>query len=154
MVLESPWPWLIAQATAPSSVHGVCQLVLVIMSGQTTLRPAPHMPVNSWHGSQNPSRAATLSRIRKPQAGQTSTLLTRADTLRRRHKMPCLWRSSPVGLALAAFLPTASWPDSMVCAASTLWDIEGLPLAPSGPGSRRELSCQADAAPGHRHEVT
>jgi hypothetical protein len=48
----------------------VCQLVTVIMSGETSLRPAPHIPVNSLHRGQNPSRAATGSWLGNPQSGQ------------------------------------------------------------------------------------
>ena len=65
--------WVIAQAIAPSSVHGVCQVVFVKMSGQMTLRPAPHMPVNSRHLSQKPSLAGIGSRIGKPQVGHAFT---------------------------------------------------------------------------------
>ncbi|HUA41308.1 MAG TPA: hypothetical protein VMA32_07080 [Streptosporangiaceae bacterium] len=54
----------------PRFVHGVCQLVTVIMSGETSLRPAPHIPVNSLHRGQNPSRAATGSWLGNPQSGQ------------------------------------------------------------------------------------
>jgi hypothetical protein len=54
-------PWLICHATAPRLVQGVCQLVTVIMSGQTILRPAPHMPVKSLQAAQKPSRAAVGS---------------------------------------------------------------------------------------------
>jgi hypothetical protein len=90
MVLDRRWPRSISQATAPSSVHGVCQVVLLIMSGQMILRPAPHMPVNSRQRSQNPSRAATRSLIGKPQVGQASTLETRAGTSRGRRSLPSL----------------------------------------------------------------
>ena len=63
-------PWLICHATAPRLVHGVCQLVTVIMSGQTILRPAPHMPVKSLQRSQNPSRVAAASWLANPHSGQ------------------------------------------------------------------------------------
>ena len=63
-------PWVICHATAPRLVQGVCQLVTVIMSGQTILRPAPHMPVKSLQRVQNPSRVVTGSWLGNPQSGQ------------------------------------------------------------------------------------
>ena len=68
--IRSPLPSPTSHAAMPRLVHGVCQLVMVITSGQMILRPAPHMPVKSWHRSQNPSRAATGSGLCKPQPGQ------------------------------------------------------------------------------------
>ena len=40
-----------------------------ITSEHTILRPAAHMPVNSWHRAQKPSRIATGSWVGNPQSG-------------------------------------------------------------------------------------
>jgi hypothetical protein len=152
-VLENPSPWSMSQTTWPSSVHGVCQVVLVMTSGQRIRRPAPHMPVNSLQRSQKPSRAAIGSRIRKPHAGQASTLVIRAGTWRVRRRKPSRPRPDPFALALPALRPGSPWPDGMAGAPSTLMDIEVLPLVPSDrapPGQ----ACRAPAAAPYQREVT
>jgi len=151
-LLENPSPWSISQTTWPSSVHGVCQVVLVMTSGQRIRRPAPHMPVNSLQRSQKPSRAAIGSRIRKPHAGQASTLVIRAGTSRLRRSKPNRPRPDPFALALPAIWPTSPWPDGIAGAPSTLMDIEVLPLVRSGrapPGQ----ACRAPAAAPYQREV-
>jgi hypothetical protein len=105
-VLHGPSPRVICQATAPNSVHGVCQVVLLDISGQMILRPAPHMPVNSRHRSQNPSLAATRSRISEPQAGHAPTLGTTSGASRRWRRTLSLPRSSPRQLVLEMMRPT------------------------------------------------
>jgi hypothetical protein len=68
--MHGPSLTVTCHAATPSRVHGVCQLVTDMTSGQITLRPAPHMPVNCWQRSQYPSRAASLSRTANPHSGQ------------------------------------------------------------------------------------
>ena len=62
-------PCEICQAEAPRFVHGVCQVVMDITSEHAIFRPAAHMPVNSWHRAQKPSRVATGSWVPNPQSG-------------------------------------------------------------------------------------
>jgi hypothetical protein len=69
MVRRESLLMVISQITAPSLVHGMCHDVVVITSGHTILRPAPHMPVKSRHRSQKPSRAASRSLMGRPQSG-------------------------------------------------------------------------------------
>jgi hypothetical protein len=68
--MHGPSLTVTCHAATPSRVHGVCQLVTDMTSGQITLRPAPHMPVNCWQRSQYPSRAASRSRTDNPHSGQ------------------------------------------------------------------------------------
>ena len=88
-VMHDPPSCVISHATAPSWVHGVCHVVIVIMSGQMIFRPAPHMQVNARHRSQYPSRAETGSRINKPQSGQVKPRSPAGTALpRRRRSIP------------------------------------------------------------------
>jgi hypothetical protein len=41
-----------SQGTSPIVVHGECQLVRNITSGETIRRPAAHMRVKSWQAEQ------------------------------------------------------------------------------------------------------
>jgi hypothetical protein len=68
---------LIRHFEVPRLVHGVCQAVTVIMSGQMIFRPAPHIPVNSLHRVQKPSRIAMASEVVKPQSGQVQPRVRR-----------------------------------------------------------------------------
>jgi hypothetical protein len=47
----------------------MCHEVVLMTSGEMILRPAPHMPVNSLHRSQKPSRAASRSLMDPPHSG-------------------------------------------------------------------------------------
>jgi hypothetical protein len=71
----------------------MCQLVTVIMSGETSLRPAPHMPVNSLHREQKPSRDATGSWLNKPQSGQAGRRPGGSPADRTRRISPSLLRT-------------------------------------------------------------
>jgi hypothetical protein len=75
-------------------------------SGKTILRPAAHMPVNSWHRAQKPSRVATGSRVDNPQSGhdQPTAPGWRTDRSRaRRNRLGPPTRSLALGvLELAA----------------------------------------------------
>jgi hypothetical protein len=138
-VLCGPWPTVISQVTAPRSVHGVCQLVLVAISGQMILRPAPHMPVNSRHRSQNPSRAATRSRIIEPQSGQAPAAVSAPGASRQRRRTLSVPRSSRRQLAMELMRPPSSRPDSTLGSRSVSLDTQVPPLVllPSPPARHK-----------------
>jgi hypothetical protein len=48
----TPFWWVTCHLVTPVEVHGQCQPDLDITSGETSLRPAAHMSVKSWHSAQ------------------------------------------------------------------------------------------------------
>jgi hypothetical protein len=75
-------PSVICHREVPRLVHGACHAVTLIMSGQMIFRPAAHMPVNSLHCAQKPSRMATMSDVTKPQSGQVQPVAGRPQRRR------------------------------------------------------------------------
>ena len=113
MVRLGSWATVISQATAPSRVHGMCHEVVLMTSGETILRPAPHMPVKSLHRSQKPSRAASRSLMGPQHWGH----FWHIGCWSCRHI-----RSIPRALVLTAMDSCPSWRQA-----------SGPPLPPAGP---------------------